>query len=646
MQSGKIYFQLVSTLTKRKGVLRPTNRTIRSPQNPVFKQIPLLRIFFLIAIAALLPFFTFSVVEAKTAIEVFEQASNSVVVVFNYNAAGEAQSQGSGVIMPSGDVVTNCHVIKNASRLSVYYQGKEYPALVKYTDWDRDVCSLMTNGLNAQSVIMGNSNQLKVGTHVYAIGAPKGLELSLSEGIVSSIREVEGGHYIQTTAPISPGSSGGGLFDDEGRLVGLPTFYLTEGQQLNFALPVEWIVELPKRHSGIVKKSQGEIQSIQRLAEQGDAQAQYKLARMYYTSQGVDRNYVEALKWYRLSAIQGMAEAQFYMGIMITLGQGVMQNDDEAFKWYRLAADQGLAAAQSMLGAAFAFGFGQGVTPNYSEALNWYRLAANKGYTEAQYSLGVMYENGMGIAQNYSEALKWYRLAANQGEAKAQRALGVLYGTGKGVTQNYSEALKWFLLAANQREAMAQSCLGSMYHFGQGVTQNDSEALKWYRLAADQGNTFAQNNLGVMYETGTVVTKNYSEALKWYRLAAVQGYKIAQSNLERLSAISHEIPPKKPSQYTSAPYKAKIASIIMQNWEFSKLLLKNSYGMDAYVRINILPNGTIKQIIFDKKSLSGYLNDSVKKALEKSSPLPALPKEEGVRDIWIGFVFTPEGIKR
>ncbi len=96
----------------------------------------------------------------------------------------------------------------------------------------------------------------------------------------------------------------------------------------------------------------------------------------------------------------------------------------------------------------------------------------------------------------------------------------------------------------------------------------------------------------------------------------------------------------------SAPYQAEIASIIMQNWEFSKLLLKNSYGMEVYVRINILANGTINKIVFDKKASSEYLNNSVKKALEKSSPLPVLPKQEGTGDVWIGFVFTPEGIEK
>ena len=96
---------------------------------------------------------------------------------------------------------------------------------------------------------------------------------------------------------------------------------------------------------------------------------------------------------------------------------------------------------------------------------------------------------------------------------------------------------------------------------------------------------------------------------------------------------------------TADPYKAEIAVIIQQNWAFSGQLLKNSYGMSVFVRINILADGTIRQIVFDKRAPSEYLNNSVKKALEKSSPLPALPKEEGSRDVWIGFVFTPEGIE-
>jgi Flp pilus assembly protein TadD len=186
--------------------------------------------------------------QSKTASQVFEQASASVVVVHGLDAKGKQQSLGSGVVLPGGEVATNCHVIKDARQYRVKFLGKLYEARTRHTDWDRDVCTLTANGLKVPAVILGSTKELKVGAKVYAIGAPHGLELSLSEGIVSNLRDVDGGRYIQTTAPISPGSSGGGLFDEEGRLLGLPSFYLAEGQQINFAVPVEWLRELPKRH--------------------------------------------------------------------------------------------------------------------------------------------------------------------------------------------------------------------------------------------------------------------------------------------------------------------------------------------------------------------------------------------------------------
>lgn len=101
--------------------------------------------------------------------------------------------------------------------------------------------------MNLKPVQIGSSRTLKVGETVFAIGAPQGLELSLSEGIVSSIREEEDRRYIQTTAAISPGSSGGGLFNADGKLVGITAFTFKHGQTLNFALPIEWLNEMPER---------------------------------------------------------------------------------------------------------------------------------------------------------------------------------------------------------------------------------------------------------------------------------------------------------------------------------------------------------------------------------------------------------------
>lgn len=184
-------------------------------------------------------------VAAETASQVFKQVSPSVVVVLTYDAAGKATELGSGVVLPNGNVATNCHVLKDGTQYRVRYLGKDFVARLHFSDWGRDICSLSVAGLEAPPVTLGSTTTVNVGDPVYAIGTPEGLDLTLSQGIVSSLRHVKDGSYIQTTAAISPGSSGGGLFDDHGRLLGLTSFFISKGEQLNFALPVEWIESLP-----------------------------------------------------------------------------------------------------------------------------------------------------------------------------------------------------------------------------------------------------------------------------------------------------------------------------------------------------------------------------------------------------------------
>jgi S1-C subfamily serine protease/Tfp pilus assembly protein PilF len=218
------------------------------------------------ALAAALSFVALSAY-GKTASEVYEQAARSTVVVESLDAQGMMKGMGSGVVLGDGHVVTNCHVVKDASRLRVRSGDEEHPATLRYSDWERDVCSLSSAGLSAPAAVVGSTKKLKVGATVYAIGAPKGLNLTLSDGIVSSLREVEGGRYIQTTAAISPGSSGGGLFDENGALVGLTTFYLAEGQNLNFAVPIEWVNELAQRSNSAAAEVQPVTQWLNKAFE-------------------------------------------------------------------------------------------------------------------------------------------------------------------------------------------------------------------------------------------------------------------------------------------------------------------------------------------------------------------------------------------
>jgi hypothetical protein len=188
---------------------------------------------------------------SKTATEVYNNAAASTVVIKTVDPHAMKQSTGTGVVIGSGQVVTNCHVIKNAPLLTVRSADTEYPATLQHADWARDLCSLTVAGLNAPSASIGNSKTLRVGAKVYALGTPKGLALTLSDGIVSGFRERKNGRYIQTTAAISRGSSGGGLFDENAALIGLTTFYVADGQNLNFALPIEWLSELAQRSTTV-----------------------------------------------------------------------------------------------------------------------------------------------------------------------------------------------------------------------------------------------------------------------------------------------------------------------------------------------------------------------------------------------------------
>lgn len=99
---------------------------------------------------------------------------------------------------------------------------------------------------------------------MYSVGALEGFELSLSDGLISQLR----GEIIQTTAPISPVSSGGGLLDAQGRLIGITTFGHKSGQNLNFAIPAEWIFALSARTSDLIaEEERREADKARRLAE-------------------------------------------------------------------------------------------------------------------------------------------------------------------------------------------------------------------------------------------------------------------------------------------------------------------------------------------------------------------------------------------
>ncbi len=177
--------------------------------------------------------------------QIFDKVSSSIVLVLALDQ--KTSSQGSGVVIAPRRVITNCHVVNKRDRLFVKWGELQLPASLEYADTSHDLCQLSVPDLRAPAVSMRKLSTVRVGQRAYAIGNPEGLELTLTEGLVSAIRTIGGRQWIQTSALFTYGSSGGGLFDTEGRLIGLTSSGVKEGAGLNFAIPADYVSDVSAR---------------------------------------------------------------------------------------------------------------------------------------------------------------------------------------------------------------------------------------------------------------------------------------------------------------------------------------------------------------------------------------------------------------
>jgi hypothetical protein len=196
--------------------------------------------------------------------QIAERVSKSAVLIVTQDADGEPLAQGSGFFysvpvssfvgnsnsqMEVGKtnlVATNLHVFKRAWQGYIKTPGDGATYKIKQIvgiDLVHDLCVLEVQGISNLPLMLGNSNQVAVGDDIYAVGNPKGLEGSFSKGIVSSIRQKQG--LIQIDAAISSGSSGGAIVNNRGEVIGIAVSSLSSGQNLNFAIPSNYLAQLP-----------------------------------------------------------------------------------------------------------------------------------------------------------------------------------------------------------------------------------------------------------------------------------------------------------------------------------------------------------------------------------------------------------------
>ena len=183
---------------------------------------------------------------------VFQRTAPSITILTTDNGR-----QGSAVAyydfknLGTG-LLTNCHVLAGAASLQISQGGKASDAVFLYGDPDIDICVIGTT-IKLPVVEPRNFLDLRVGETVFALGAPRGLALSITNGIISQLRfePFVSPMLIQTTTPISAGSSGGGLFDSRGKLIGLTTFFVKDSQALNFAVSINMANGLSERSATI-----------------------------------------------------------------------------------------------------------------------------------------------------------------------------------------------------------------------------------------------------------------------------------------------------------------------------------------------------------------------------------------------------------
>lgn len=309
-------------------------------------------------------------------------------------------------------------------------------------------------------------------------------------------------------------------------------------------------------------------EALKHAAEQGDADAQYRLGMMYaegfehddpwdgfdkawtWLELAVEQEHEQALsalvpiyaegrtgplsgsyvRWRKLAEKPGNTVAQTYLGMIHADGQGLARDEREAVNMRELVMrNSSNKAKHTCLGSMYAEGREALLAGAYIE--RWHKLAEEPGNTVAKTCLGLVEVDARILIRDEKEALKWFELAAKAGNAVAQAYLGWMYAVGRGVERNEKEAVKWFELAMEQENEWALKNLGLLLHEGWGGVLDGTDMEKWRKLAEKPENAVAQTYLGMLYAKGRGVVRDEKEAVKWFELAAKSGNAVAQTYL-------------------------------------------------------------------------------------------------------------------
>lgn len=199
--------------------------------------------------------------EVFSASDIYDLTKSAIVLIIAYDQNQIPLSQGSGFFVDPTTVVTNFHVIDGAVEIKVKPIGSDkfLPKSMPIKASEIYDIAIIETSNYPYKLEIDTSLQF-VGEKVFAIGNPSGLEGTISEGIISGIRKTDY-DVLQITAPISPGSSGGPVLDEKGKVIGISTFTIAKSQNLNFAVPVKYIETCSNYVPTRIAKKSRKIQS-------------------------------------------------------------------------------------------------------------------------------------------------------------------------------------------------------------------------------------------------------------------------------------------------------------------------------------------------------------------------------------------------
>ena len=310
-----------------------------------------------------------------------------------------------------------------------------------------------------------------------------------------------------------------------------------------------------------------------KAAKKDDAEAQFKLGRLYDRGEGTEADPAEALIWYTRAAEQGLDMAQTNLGVLYDTGRGTEENNVAAARWFREAARQGNPVAQYNL--ALMLHQGDGIPQNKPQAAALYGRAAEQGVplaflphaellselgrydlayasyqraedagsVEAAYRKGVLLHKGLGVAADPAAALAQYQKAADAGLPLAQQQLGVMTTIGDptlGLVSDPETGIALLERAGEQGFAPALMELAYLYDGAlvidnqEVVAKDQARALSYLVKAAQVGNALAQNAAGERILMGVGVDADPVGAVDFFIAAARQNYPNAFFNLGQM----------------------------------------------------------------------------------------------------------------